>query len=142
MSTQAQRRWGILALAVAMLVVCNSYGAYLLLHALVQLPPYIGNVLILSPILGSFENAGKGNVFFPPRADRLMRLVREAKFPVPFSAEIHVGSEDWQSPEAIVQEFGSALNCPVHIALGRGHMLGEDYVGPVLDRWLSHTLAP
>ena len=74
-----------------------------------------------------------------------MRLVQEAKFPVPFSAEIqiHVGSEDWRSPQAIVQKFGSALNCPVHVARGRGHMLGdEDYVGPVLERWLSHNLEP
>jgi hypothetical protein len=25
----------------------------------------------------------------------------------------------------------------VNVAPGRGHMLGKDYVGPVLDRWLS-----
>ena len=37
---------------------------------------------------------------------------------------------------ANVQALGDAVGIPVHIAPGRGHMLGEDYVGPLLDRWL------
>jgi len=119
------------------LVVCNSYGAYLFLHAQSQLPAYVGKVLMLSPILGAFENNLKGQVFIPPRADRLLSLVRESKYPAPISAEIHVGSEDWQSPPEIVEEFGSRLNCPVYVAHGRGHVLGKDYVSPVLDQWLG-----
>lgn len=121
------------------LVVCNSYGAYLFLHAQAQLPPYVGNVLILSPILGAFESNERRQHFVPPRADRLMKLAREGTYPAPLSAEFHVGSEDWQSPPTIVEEFGVRLNCPVNLASGRGHMLGKDYVGPVLDRWLIQT---
>jgi hypothetical protein len=119
------------------MVICNSYGAYLFLNVQGQLPPYIGRVLILSPILGVFENVLKGQTFFPPRADRLINQVRNGGYPAPLCAEIHVGSEDWQSPPAIVKEFGALVGCPVYIAPGKGHMLGKDYVGAVLDHWLT-----
>ena len=35
-------------------VVANSFGAYLFLHAQTLMPPYIGRVLLLSPIVGEF----------------------------------------------------------------------------------------
>lgn len=118
-------------------VVCNSFGAYLFLHAQTQMPSYVGKVLLLSPILGAFENSERGSIFYPPRADRLMELARADLFPAPRSAEIHVGSDDWQSPPELVKEFGARIRCPVHVTPGRGHMLGEDYVGPLLDHWLK-----
>jgi hypothetical protein len=31
-----------------------------------------------------------------------------------------------------------ALGIKVHLAPGRGHMLGADYVGSLLDRWLIY----
>jgi alpha-beta hydrolase superfamily lysophospholipase len=37
-------------------VVAVSFGAYLFLHAQAQLPPYLGNVLLLSPIVGQFSS--------------------------------------------------------------------------------------
>ncbi|MEY3573019.1 MAG: hypothetical protein RJA77_934, partial [Pseudomonadota bacterium] len=38
------------------LVVANSYGCYLLLNALFELPGYTGKILLLSPVLGDAEN--------------------------------------------------------------------------------------
>lgn len=122
-------------------VVANSYGAYLFLHAQSQLPPYVGRVLLLSPILGTFEDEDCGRSFSPPRADRLMRMARGGKFPAPLNGEIHVGDQDWQSPPHAVQEFGQLTNLPVHIVPKRGHMLGKDYVGSVLDRWTSRLIS-
>ena len=37
-------------------VICNSFGAYIFLHAQAQLgEPYVGNVLLLSPIVGELD---------------------------------------------------------------------------------------
>jgi hypothetical protein len=58
-------------------VICNSFGAYIFLHAQAQLAtPYIGKVLLLSPIVGEFENQDedKPMTFLPPRSTRLMEL--------------------------------------------------------------------
>lgn len=119
------------------LVVANSFGGYLFLHAQSQMKPYVGRVLLLSPILGNFfDGAGKG--FSPPQPYRLRDLLATGQMPRPKDCEVHVGSEDWQSDPDAVTEFCSKLNIPLTVAPGLGHMLGEDYVGGVLDRWLKH----
>jgi hypothetical protein len=47
---------------------------------------------------------------------------------------VHTGSEDWQShPDAVTKFFG-LLGVNAVVAEGRGHSLGEDYVGKLLDR--------
>ena len=77
-------------------VIANSFGAYLFLHAQAQLEPYIGKVMLLSPIVGEFENEGIGRRFIPPRANRLFELARSGSYPTPKHCAIHVGSEDGQ----------------------------------------------
>ncbi len=117
-------------------VVANSYGAYLFLQAQLQIPAYIGRVLLLSPILGAFENEERGRYFVPPRAGRIKDSVQAGTFNTPRDMEIYVGSEDWQSiPEEVVM-FGKDCNVPVVVAPGLGHMLGSEYVGSILDRWI------
>lgn len=37
-------------------VVTNSYGGYLFLNAQLRMPPYPGQILMLSPVLGGFED--------------------------------------------------------------------------------------
>lgn len=117
-------------------VICVSFGAYLFLHAQAQLPPFPGKVLMLSPILGEFKDDATSRGFIPPRAGKLMLLAREGSFPAPMRCEIHVGSEDWQSQPEIVTEFGQLTGVAVTVAQGRGHDLGKDYVGPLLDSFV------
>jgi hypothetical protein len=81
-------------------VVRNPFGAYLFLHAQAQMPAYPGRVLLLSPIVGAFEQADKLMLFSPP------------------------------------------LGISVTVVPGRGHMLGRDVVGPLLDRWLTSREGP
>ena len=52
-------------------VIANSFGAYLFLHAQALLPPFIGRVLLLSPIVGEFFQEGSSIGFIPPRPDHL-----------------------------------------------------------------------
>ena len=118
------------------LVVANSYGAYLFLHAQTLLPPYIGRVLLLSPIVGEFKDVQSQRGFIPPRADVILQLAKDGLMPAPKNCEAHVGSEDWQSLPENVCTLGSLLGFNVTIVPGAGHMLGKDYVGEVLDRWL------
>lgn len=117
-------------------VVGNSFGAYLFLHAQARLPAFPGRVLLLSPIIGSFEYEPSSQVIMPPRCEDLQALVASGRFPVPRQCEIHVGEDDWQSVPASVLAFGAKTGIAVTVAPGRGHMLGKDYVGSLLDQWL------
>ena len=56
------------------------------------------------------------------------------QFPVPKSCEVHTGPEDWQSHPDAVTKFCGLLCVTAVVAEGRGHSLGEDYVGKLLDR--------
>lgn len=123
-------------------VVCNSFGAYLFLHAQAQMPAYPGRVLLLSPIVGAFEQADKLMLFSPPRPGHLMRLAAEGRYTPPPRCEIHVGADDWQSVPAQVLAFATPAGIPVTVVPGRGHMLGRDVVGPLLDRWLAPREGP
>ena len=118
-------------------LVAVSYGCYLYLHAQIEMPVFPGRIMLLSPVLGSAYAASVGISFYPPRADRLSEAVEAQCFPTLSQAEIHVGSEDWQSNPDAIWKFGEAFSIPVTIVPGKGHMLGSDYVGQLLDRWLS-----
>ncbi len=117
-------------------VIANSFGAYLFLHAQVQMKPYIGRVILLSPIVGEFSNEDTRMNFVPPRADKIQQLAEAGSFPIPIHCEIHVGSEDWQSNTVNVTAFGSMLDIPVTVVPYAGHMLPKEYVGNLLARWL------
>ena len=118
-------------------VVANSFGAYLFLHAQAQTAPYIGRVLLLSPIVGEFSNEETGMNFIPPRSGRLQELAQSGKYSVPKHCEIHVGEQDWQSIPKDVVALADLLGLKVTVVPGAGHMLGKGYVGAVLDRGLD-----
>ena len=118
-------------------VIANSFGGYLFLHAQLVLEPFPGRVLLLSPVIGATVQGDTGMRFYPPRADVLKQTAQAGRFPKPHSIEVHVGEEDWQAgPQALV-EFCEAVGIELDVVPGRGHMLGSDYVGPLLDAWLT-----
>ncbi|WP_133240030.1 MULTISPECIES: hypothetical protein [Limnohabitans] len=119
-------------------VICNSFGAYLFLHAQTQMPSFLGRVLLLSPIVGEFTNEQARTSFSPPRSERLKTLAEAGQFNAPKNCEIHVGEEDWQSIPTNVQAFGQLTGIPVTVVPNGGHDLGKAYVGPLLDRWLAN----
>jgi alpha-beta hydrolase superfamily lysophospholipase len=118
-------------------VIANSFGAYIFLHAQAQMDPYIGKVILLSPIVGEFSSVDTRIGFIPPRADKLIKLAEAGSFPTPKNCEAHVGSEDWQSNPVNVTAFGSIVGIDVKVVPGAGHMLPQEYVGLLLDRWLN-----
>jgi hypothetical protein len=129
-----ERHWGSDALVIA-----NSFWAYLFLHAQAAMPPYIGRVLLLSPIVGEAINP-QAVGFVPPYARKLHELAIVGKYPSPRDCQIHVGSEDWQSAPENVKELGRLLGIPVHVVPHNGHMLDKEYVSAVLDEWVCERI--
>jgi hypothetical protein len=117
------------------LVIANSYGGYLFLHAQLDLDAFPGRVLLLSPVIGQATHERLGVRFFHPRADVLGKVSLGGGFPRLANIEVHVGEEDWQAGPQALLDFCVALEMRVHVAPGQGHTLGIDYVGPVLDQW-------
>ncbi len=75
-------------------LLAYSYGAYLLLHALSELPPYPGEVILISPMLGAFRDRQGFFLSRPPRARRLMQWAEQGVFPRPGRLVIHQGAQD------------------------------------------------
>jgi hypothetical protein len=117
-------------------IIANSYGAYLFLHAQILLPPFVGRVLLLSPIVGEVLNEERMTYAVPPRAGKLQELANDGKYPAPASCEIYVGELDWQSDPNNVMELASKLRFTVTVVPKGGHLLDKGYVKGVLDRWL------
>ena len=118
-------------------VIANSFGAYLFLNAQTLMEPYVGKVLLLSPVVGEFSNEDNGLGFIPPHSGRLAQLAEAGTYPVPQHCEIHVGEHDWQSNPVNVIKLAGLLGLNVSVVPGGGHMLGKRYVSAVLDRWLG-----
>lgn len=118
-------------------VIANSFGAYLFLNAQTLMNPYVGKVLLLSPIVGKFSNEDSGMGFIPPHSGRLAQLAESGTYPVPRHCEIHVGEHDWQSNPANVTKLAGLLGLSAIVVPGGGHMLDKRYVSAVLDRWLG-----
>ena len=118
------------------LVIANSFGAYLFLHAQTLLPPFVGKVLLLSPIVGEASEPETMRFFVPPRAGKLHRLAEERLFPTPRQCHIHVGELDWQAKPESVAAFARPLGIGMTVIPDAGHMLDKAYVRSILDRWL------
>jgi hypothetical protein len=118
------------------LVIANSFGAYLFLHAQIISPPFPGKALLLSPILGASRGPGNGPGFSPPWADRLITLAEAGELHLPSRCEIHVGEFDWQSNPPLVSRFGNLLGVSVSIVPQGTHNLAKEYVASLLDAWL------
>ena len=114
-----------------------EFDTYLFLHAQALIgEPYIGNVILLAPIVGEFvqDDEARPMNFIPPQTEKLLELAKAQKFPLPLNCEIHVGSEDWQShPNAVA--FGEMVGMRVNVVEGAGHGLPKAYVGNLLDQW-------
>jgi hypothetical protein len=118
------------------LLIANSFGAYLFLHAQAELPPYVGRVLLLSPIVGEASNEESMMFFVPPGARRLHERITSGTFPMPTRCEIHVGELDWQSNPEQVRAIGRLLRVPVFVIPNNGHALDRNYVADLLGNWL------
>ena len=61
------------------LVIGNSFGAYLIAHAILQLGNFPGKCLFLSPVLGAVKTTGM--LFKPPKSGALKEAIENQSFP-------------------------------------------------------------
>lgn len=118
-------------------IIGHSYGGYLLLHALAELPPFPGHVLLLSPVLGAAIDPKNFMASYPPRAKRLLELARAEQFPIPNSLLIHTGAADSGCDPRLAERLGQLLGGKVHVVAGQGHELAPAYVECVLRDFLA-----
>ena len=78
-------------------------------------PPYVGKVLLLSPIVGDFSNEVTRLGFIPPHSGRLAKLVESGGYPTPQHCEIHVGELDWQSNPTDVTRLAELLGLSAYV---------------------------
>ncbi len=105
-------------------LIGHSFGGYLLLHALSELPPFPGSVLLFSPVLGPARSKDGLFVARPPRADVLLQLAKTGQFPMPRYLEIYTGQDDDGCSPVLAETLGSLLpGTRVNIIKGQGHQL-------------------
>ena len=119
------------------LIIANSIGAYLFLHAQSMLPAFVGKVVLLSPIIGEAFDPATNRVYVPPRAGKLHQYIVEGKFNAPVDCEIHVGELDWQANSDEVFKLAASVGFRVSIVPGSGHQIDRNYVCEVLASLLS-----
>lgn len=118
----------------ARLVIANSYGAYLVLHALAQIEDLTPeNVLLLSPLLGVGRGQGGFYMNIPPLLSRLEEAFATGALTRPKSIKFLVGELDQQINSEQVgfldQYFGLGS---VHVFPEEGHMLSPQSIQKAL----------
>ena len=117
-------------------VIANSYGAYLLLLALIDQAPSPVRVLLLSPVLGRATSEERMLFSRPPREKQLHKAIAEQRLGMPDHLEIVTGAEDEICDPALATRVGEQLRISVSILPDEGHMLKSTSVEDVLHRFL------
>ena len=108
------------------ILIGRSYGGYLLLHTLADLPPFPGSVLLLSPVLGAAATPGGRFGSIPPRGKKLLAMAETGGFPSPRRMEIHTGQADDGCDPELARRFGAAMPETKVLAIPEaGHWLGD-----------------
>ena len=117
-------------------VVANSYGAYLLLLALIDQPRSNIRVLPLSPVLGRAISEERMLFSRPPREKTLHQAIIEQRLGMPDHLEIVTGQEDEICDPALARQVGEQLGISISILPNEGHMLEPASVERALHRFL------
>tara|TARA_Y100000385_G_scaffold155989_1_gene161798 strand:+ start:353 stop:907 length:555 start_codon:yes stop_codon:yes gene_type:complete len=117
-------------------LIANSYGAYLLLLALIDQPPLKIRVLLLSPVLGRAISEERMLLSRPPREKTLHKAIAEQRLGIPDHLEIVTGGEDEICDPALARQVGKQMGINVSIFPNEGHMLESSSVKGALNRFL------
>ena len=75
-------------------VIANSYGAYLVLHALIDAPRYQSRIMLLSPALGGSMNQESLVYVRQPSTNRFEQALADKEITKPRYIELHIGAKD------------------------------------------------
>lgn len=116
------------------LVIANSYGAYLVLHALAQIEGFTPeNVLLLSPLLGVGRSQGGFYMNIPPLLSRLEEAFKNSEVMKPKTIKFLVGELDKQISTSQVSFLDKYFGLDtVQVYPGEGHILDAKSVREAL----------
>ena len=118
-------------------VVANSYGAYLLLQALIDQPPLKIRVLLLSPVLGQAFSKERMLFSRPPREATLRRAIAQRRLGMPQYLAIVTGQEDEICDPERAREVATQLAVDISVLEQEGHMISPRKVSNVIEEFLS-----
>ena len=113
-------------------IVASSYGAYLFLHAILEMQEFKGKALLFSPILGKSRLRANKPIVYPPRARKLV----EYKFPM-IEIEVHTGVDDEICDPNLAEEiFNEMEKSKLVLVPNASHQLDREYIVRVLEDFL------
>ena len=115
------------------LVIGNSFGAYLIAHAILQLGNFPGKCLFLSPVLGAVKTTGM--LFKPPKSGALKDAIENRSFP-PIVLDILVGSRDEHFLPDVAEKLSQITKGKTIVIDNEGHRLNHETVNATLNSWL------
>lgn len=113
-------------------VIAHSYGAYLLLHSLLEMDEFDGIILLISPLLGSVFLKTGG--YKPPRNKKLLREISNGRF-ANLNLHICIGEKDPSYKLAV--EISEILNVNLDVIVNGEHSLKRDVVERILFDFLE-----
>ena len=117
------------------ILVAHSYGAYLLLHALIHNPQRIDTLLLISPVTGAAM--GNGRFFRPPGTKALSQAFADRSISLPKQGALVTGELDWQSPADRGKDVALQLGIKFTAVPNAGHRLPAEIIKAYLDEFLA-----
>lgn len=117
------------------ILVAHSYGAYLLLHALIRNPHSIDTLLLISPVTGAAM--GNGRFFRPPGTKVLSQALADQTISLPKQGALLTGELDWQSPADRGKDVALQLGIKFTAVPNTGHRLPAEIIKGYLDAFLA-----
>jgi predicted alpha/beta hydrolase family esterase len=118
-------------------IIANSYGAYLLLHSLIDEPPIESKVMLLSPVLGRVNSEKRMLISRPPGEKALKSAILEARLGLPEHLEILTGSDDEICDSSLAEETANTLGVNICVLQNEGHMITPSKVMSAIQAFLS-----
>jgi len=115
------------------LVIGNSFGAYLIAHAILKLGNLPGKCLFLSPVLRAVKTSGM--LFKPPKSDALRDAIENRSFPL-IILDILVGSRDEHFLPDVAEKLSQITKGKTIVIDNAGHRLNHETVKATLNSWL------
>ena len=116
-------------------VIANSYGAYLVMLALLDTPPLGTSVMLLSPVLGK---AVIGGVYHRPPGGKSFAAALDSQIAKPSWLELYIGEADPHYAPATWEQLRAAIKPDrQEVFAGEGHSLSEDLVAGLVRNFMQ-----